>query len=92
MNRGHFSEIERKAIPLAKEHGCTPTLESIIASLVRFNETEEANRGDIARTQRSHLAQDAAECQVILDKILLTLLGLGDGRHVYIRQRLKEML
>ena len=92
LNKGEFSEIERKAIPLAKEHGCTPTLQSIIARLVRFIETEESNRGDIARTQRSHLSENATKCQVVLDKTLLALFELGDSRHEYITQRLKEML
>jgi hypothetical protein len=59
---------------------------------VKFIEKEEHRRGEIARTERSHLAEDAEKCQTVLDKLMLALLGLGDGKHEYIRRRLKEML
>ena len=87
-----LAEVEAKAISLAENQGCTPTLEYVVACMVRFIEAKESSRGDIARKERSHLADDAAACQDILDKILLTLLGLGVSRHGYIKQRLTEML
>jgi hypothetical protein len=59
---------------------------------VNFIEQEEQRRGDIARVQRSQLAKNAEKCQVILDKVMLVLLGIGQGKYGYIRQRLQEML
>ena len=72
--------------------GCSTAVERVIVSLVKFIELEEKRRGQIARTERSHLAEDAEKCQVVLDKVMLVLLGLGDDKHDYIRTRLREML
>ena len=60
--------------------------------LVRFIEAEEGQRGQIARTDRSVLSEPAEPCQVILDKLILALLGLGADRHEYIEARLEQML
>ncbi len=77
---------------IAVQEGCSPTMERALESLVRFIEREEAARGRIARSERSRLAEDAEQCQVVLDKMMLILLGLGEGKHNYLRARLKEML
>jgi hypothetical protein len=87
-----FSVIEQKCTDLAVQEGCGPTVEHAVGSLVRFIEREEAARGRIARSERSRLAEDAEQCQVVLDKMMLILLGLGEGRHNYLRTRLTEML
>jgi type I restriction-modification system DNA methylase subunit len=92
MKHGDFDAIEKKCLSLAATEGCSPTVEHVIATLVKFIEREEHRRGEIARTERSHLAEAAERCQVVLDKLMLDLLGLGNGKHEYIRQRLKEML
>jgi hypothetical protein len=67
-------------------------LERVIVSLFKFIEREEKRRGQIARSERSRLADDNEKCQTILDKLLLILLGLGDDKLGYIRRRLTEML
>lgn len=87
-----FSVIEQKCTDLAVQEGCGPTVERALGSLVRFIEREEAARGRIARSERSRLAEDAEQCQVVLDKMMLILLGLGEGKHKYLRTRLTEML
>ncbi len=88
----NFQLIEKKCLSLATSKGCNSTLEHIIVRLVKFIENEEHRRGKIARTERSHLADDAESCQILLDKLMLVLLGVGEGKHTYIRRRLKEML
>jgi Eco57I restriction-modification methylase len=87
-----FSVIEQKCTKLAVEEGCSPTVERALESLVKFIERDEAARGRIARSERSHLADDAEQCQVVLDKMMLILLGLSEGKHEYLRTRLTEML
>jgi hypothetical protein len=87
-----FSAIELKCINLAVLEGCSPTVERVLESLVKFIEREEAARGRIARSDRSHLAENAERCQIVLDKMMLTLLGLGENKHQYLRTRLAEML
>jgi hypothetical protein len=87
-----FPMIERRCIDLAAGEGCTPELQRAIIGLVRFIEREEMRRGRIARTERSSLADDSEKCQIVLDKLMLVLLGLGEGKHEYIRTRLAEML
>ena len=92
MEAKDFRHLEDKCIGLAKSEGCSPTLECTVIHLVKFIEREEKRRGQIARSERSHLSDEAEACQVILDKLMLTLLGIGDGKHGYIRRRLTEML
>lgn len=87
-----FAAIEKAVLALAAQQGCTRTLEGLIARLVRFIEAEEGQRGQIARTARSALSENAQQCQVILDKLILALLGLGAGRHEYLKSRLEQML
>ena len=87
-----FAAIEKAFLTLAEQQGCSPTLESAIVRLVRFIEAEEGQRGQIARTDRSVLSEPAEPCQVILDKLILALLGLGADRHEYIEARLEQML
>ena len=87
-----FAAIEKAFLALAEQQGCSPTLESAIVRLVRFIEAEEGQRGQIARKDRSVLSEPAEPCQVILDKLILALLGLGADRHEYIEARLEQML
>jgi hypothetical protein len=87
-----FDAIEKKCLTLAVSEGCSPTVEYIIGELVKFIEREEERRGEIARTARSHMAEESERCQIVLDKVMLALLGLGEGTHEYIRGRLNEML
>ena len=87
-----FAAIEKAFVALAEQQGCAPTLQGAIVRLVRFIEAEEGRRGQIARAARSTLSANAERCQVILDKLILTLLGLGADRHGYIEARLEKML
>ena len=87
-----FSAIEGELMTLAEQRGCTPTLESGIMRLVRFVESQEARRGSISRASRSSLSEQGERCQSILDKLILALLGLGAGRHQFIKARLEKML
>lgn len=87
-----FAQLERECLGLAASKGCDSTVEHAIVGLVKIIEMEERRRGDITRTQRSHLSDDAQKCQDILDKIMMALLGLGDEKHEYIGRRLTEML
>ena len=87
-----FPAIEKASLAHAKEQGCSPTIESIIVRLVRFIETEEHRRGHIARTARSSLSENGEPCQMILNKLILALLGLGADKHEYIENRLDQML
>ena len=87
-----FAAIEKASLVLADRQGCSSTLTSIIVRLVHFIEREEGRRGHIARTARSTLSDHAETCQVILNKIILALLGLGADKHDYIQARLKRML
>jgi hypothetical protein len=92
MNARDFDAVEEKCLALTAGERCSPTVEHFIGALVTFIEREEERRGEIARTARSHMARDSERCQVILDKMMLALLGVGVLKHEYIRQRLKEML
>ena len=87
-----FAAIEKAFLVLAEQQGCAPTLEGAIVRLVRYIETEEGRRGQIARAARSALSDNAERCQVILDKLILALLGLRADRHEYIKVRLDQML
>ena len=87
-----FATTEKASLTVAEQQGCSRTLESVIVRLVRFIETEERRRGQIARAARSSLSENAERCQVILDKLILALLGLGADRHEYIQTRLNHML
>jgi hypothetical protein len=87
-----FSAIEERCISLAAAEGCTPTLEHVIIKLVEAIEEKERLRGEIARSARSRLADDAEKYQIVLDRLLLVLLGLGSDKDAYIRTRLAEML
>ena len=87
-----FAPIETMSLALAEQQGCAPTLQSVIVRLVRFIETKERVRGQIVRSHRSTLSDPAETCQVILDKLILALLGLGVNRHEYIKTRLEQML
>jgi hypothetical protein len=92
LERRDFDYIEEACMGLAEAEGTSPTMERVVVSLVRFIEAEEERRGDIARSARSTLAADSQACQLVLDKILLTLLGLGAARYDYLAARLSEML
>lgn len=87
-----FALLEKECLEAAASGKCNATMQHIIINLVNFIEQEELQRGDIARMQRSRLAENATRCQVILDKIMLVLLGIGEGKYEYIRGRLREML
>lgn len=87
-----FALLEKECLEAATGGACNGTMQHIIINLVNFIEREELRRGDIARAERSHLSENAARCQVILDKVMLVLLGLSEGTYGYIRRRLQEML
>ena len=87
-----FVAVEPALLELAVQHGCTPTLQLAIVRLVRLIEDEEGRRGEITRTDRSVLSENANRCQVILDRLLLTLLGLNADKLEYIKSRLEKML
>lgn len=89
---GDFGDAETKCVGLAKKEGCSPTVEGTIIDIVEFMEEVERKRPPITRAQRSALDTESAECQTILDKVLLILLGLGSKHHQFIIDRLKEML
>ncbi|MEO0696962.1 MAG: Eco57I restriction-modification methylase domain-containing protein [Pseudomonadota bacterium] len=92
IKRRDFAALETASLALANKDGCSPELQKLIIALVRYIEQEEAQRGDITRTERSALAEDSATCQVILDKIMLILVGLESEKHDYITARLGQML
>lgn len=92
LSKSDIRRVEERCMRMATDSGCTPTLESIIARLVRHIEAEEEQRGMIKRSARSHLSERSAKCQEILDKVLLILLGLGAERYEYVRTRVNEML
>ena len=87
-----FAAIAKMSLALAEKQGCAPTLDAVIVRLVRFIEVEEDRRGQVARSARSALSENAESCQVILNKLMLALLGLRADRHEYIEARLKQML
>jgi hypothetical protein len=88
----NFHAVEKECIRFATIKGCDPSLERVIVSLIKFIEEEERRRGQISRSARSRLAEEAEKCQVVLDKVMMVLLGLADETHEYISSRLKEML
>lgn len=92
LGNKEFTLLEKECLEAVSDGTCNATAQHIIVSLVNFIEQEERRRGEIARVQRSQLAEDAERCQVILDKIMLVLLGIGEGQYGYIMQRLQEML
>jgi len=85
-----FEAAESLAIGLA-EVGSGATIEAVIIELVRAIEAAEEARGVITRAQRAQLSATGQSIQVILDKVLLTLIGLG-SRYTEIRERLALML
>ena len=92
LDAGDFQAIEDSLLALAANEGSTSTVERMIVRLVQYIETEEGKRGQIARSERSALSVHANRCQIILDKTLLQLLGLGADRYDYIAERLDHML
>ena len=87
-----FAAIEEVLVEPAAQHGCGSTIQEAIAKLVRYIEAEEGRRGQIARAARSALSENAERCQVVLDRLLLALLGLGARNHEYLKSRLEQML
>lgn len=87
-----FAAIQKVLLEVAAQHGCGSTLQDAIAKLVRYIEAEEGRRGQIARAARSALSENAERCQVVLDRLLLALLGLGADSHEYLKSRLEQML
>ena len=87
-----FSAIEQDCTRLAAAEGCSPTVARALESLVKFIEREEAARGRIARSERSHLADHAERVPSGSRKMMLILLGLGEAKHEFLRTRLAEML
>lgn len=85
-----FDTAEALSIALA-ERGCGATIEALITALIGFIEDQERARGVITRAQRAHLSAHAQRAQVILDKIMMTLIGLGNY-YTQIRERLALML
>lgn len=87
-----FMAVETMSLGIAQQHGCTQTLEAVIVRLVRFVEAEEGRRGQVVRSERSTLSENGGRCQLILDKLMLILLGLGADWYEYIKDRLEYML
>lgn len=87
-----FGLIEHAFLARAAEGSMGATLARMVIRLVRFIESEEAARGEIARTQRSSLSERAAFAQAILDKTLVVLLGMDVGSYAFIKGRLETML
>lgn len=90
LGKGDIDHLEALLLNLASA-GIGATIEAAIVRLVAVIEAHEDARGPISRQQRARLAQSAEPLQIILDKILLTLIGF-DGRYSLFRERLAMML
>ena len=92
LDDAEFGVVEKELLEVAVQQGCTLTLQEAIAKLIRFIEIEESKRGRITRASRSALSQNSEQCQIVLDKLLLALLGLQADSYQYIKSRLEQML
>ena len=90
VRAGNFANAEELLQELARQ-GPNATLEAAVVDIIGFIETQEQARGVISRSQRSQLAPAAAAAQNLLDKVMLTLIGM-DGRLALLRERLTTML
>ena len=87
-----YYSLEGGLLEIADADGCSSTVQQIIIELVQAIERMEAQRGQISRTARSELSEGGQVCQKILDKVLLSLVGLGADKEPYIAERLSVML
>jgi hypothetical protein len=87
-----FSELEVQLLDRAANEGCSIAVEQTIIQIVRFIEQQELKRGQISRTSRSKLSEDGQLCQAILDKLMLSLIGIGSDKAQFIDDRLSMML
>lgn len=78
------SALSRPPFPLA--------VQDVLVELVRRNIAIEQARGEIARTERSHLADAAQPLQDLIDRILYALAGLSPGEVTGLEDRLSRML
>ena len=85
-----FDRVEVLLLDLAAA-GIGATSEDAIIRLVAFIEMQESARGPITRQQRARLRPAAERVQIILEKVLLSLMGF-DGRYQLFRDRLATML
>ncbi len=85
-----YDRVESAVVELSAQ-GVGATIERVLLGLVTFIEERERTRGSISRAARSRLEPDANLAQVILDKAVLAMVGLG-GRYEQIRQRLAAMV
>jgi hypothetical protein len=67
-------------------------VQEVIVDLVNRIIAIESARGEIARTDRSHLAPAAQPYQDLIDRILYTLAGLSEPEWRGLEGRLAQML
>jgi hypothetical protein len=87
-----FSVLEEQVLSRAANDGPSPVVEQMIVDIVRFIEQQELLRGQISRTARSRLSEDGQSCQSILDKLMLSLIGISSDKAQFIDDRLSMML
>jgi hypothetical protein len=78
--------------PLLAEPPFSPAIREIIIAAVRLIMTFEAERGDIARTERSALDPAAQPYQHLIDQLFFGMAGLTDDEVAALEERYAKML
>lgn len=90
LAEGQFAELETAVLAMASGV-CTTKAANVIKVLVQYIEEQERLRGVITRAERSRLSENGTAAQAILDRAMLSFLGILES-YEYIRLRLAEML
>jgi hypothetical protein len=92
LKAADFDAVLQLLAPLLKEPPFSLVVRDIIIEAVKRISALEAARGDIARVERSHLAEAAQPYQDLIDRLLYKMAGLSDAEAAGLEERLARML
>jgi hypothetical protein len=92
LDADRFDDVFAALLPALDQPPFQLVVQDVLVELVRrIIEIEEA-RGDIARTERSQLADAAQPLQDLIDHLLYAMAGMTEGEAAGLEERLSRML
>lgn len=92
LDAGRFDEAFRLLQPELDKPPFPLIVQDVLVQLVRRIIVIEEARGDIARTERSRLADTAQPLQDLIDRLLYAMAGLSEREAAGLEERLSRML
>ena len=89
---GDFEGVVQLLTPLLKQPPFSLVVRDVIIEAVNRITALEAARGEIARVERSHLAEAAQPYQDLIDRLLYRMAGLSEAEAAGLEDRLTRML